>query len=71
MQNSVHVLTILEKGAAAKDGRIWPGDQILSANGHNLRLATHDEAIEVFRNSPSQLRLVVHRDEEKYPTIFV
>jgi len=55
----------LEKGAAANDGRLWPGDQILSANGRDLRFVTHEEAIEIIRNSPPQIRMLVLRDEDK------
>ena len=63
--------TVYEEGAAAKDGRLWPGDRILSVNGRDLRRATHDEAIEVLRNTPGRVRLTVHRDENRSaPEIF-
>lgn len=68
-QSSILVHTVYEKGAASKDGRLWPGDRILSVNEHDLRHATHDEAIEVLRNTPGRVRLVVYRDENRYAFI--
>uniref|UniRef100_H2YMH0 PDZ domain-containing protein n=1 Tax=Ciona savignyi TaxID=51511 RepID=H2YMH0_CIOSA len=63
--DAVLVHTVYEQGAAAKDGRLWPGDRILSVNNHSLRHATHDEAIEVLRNTPGRVHLTVHRDENR------
>uniref|UniRef100_H2YMG9 PDZ domain-containing protein n=1 Tax=Ciona savignyi TaxID=51511 RepID=H2YMG9_CIOSA len=64
--DAVLVHTVYEQGAAAKDGRLWPGDRILSVNNHSLRHATHDEAIEVLRNTPGRVHLTVHRDENRW-----
>ena len=36
------------EGAAARDGRLQAGDQILEVSGNDLRSATHDEAIQVW-----------------------
>ncbi|XP_043570504.1 multiple PDZ domain protein isoform X8 [Chiloscyllium plagiosum] len=57
---------VYEEGAAAKDGRLWAGDQILEVNGIDLRVATHDEAINVLRQIPQKVRLTVYRDEGHY-----
>ncbi|XP_060773020.1 multiple PDZ domain protein isoform X7 [Neoarius graeffei] len=57
---------VYEEGAAAKDGRLWAGDQILEVNGIDLRTASHDEAINVLRQTPQQVRLTVFRDEAQY-----
>ncbi|XP_076875045.1 multiple PDZ domain protein isoform X3 [Brachyhypopomus gauderio] len=54
---------VYEEGSAAKDGRLWAGDQILQVNGVDLRMATHDEAITVLRQTPQSVRLTVFRDE--------
>lgn len=35
-------------------------------NGINLREASHDEAINVLRQTPQRVRLVVYRDETQY-----
>ncbi|XP_035282557.1 multiple PDZ domain protein isoform X2 [Anguilla anguilla] len=57
---------VYEEGAASKDGRLWAGDQILEVNGIDLRVATHDEAINVLRQTPQKVRLSVYRDEAQY-----
>ncbi|TNM93915.1 hypothetical protein fugu_002091 [Takifugu bimaculatus] len=57
---------VYEEGAASKDGRLWAGDQILEVNGIDLREATHDEAINVLRQTPQRVHLVVYRDEAQY-----
>ncbi|XP_051875783.1 multiple PDZ domain protein isoform X3 [Pristis pectinata] len=57
---------VYEEGAAAKDGRLWAGDQILEVNGIDLRVATHDEAINVLRQTPQKVSLTVYRDEGHY-----
>ncbi|XP_030635323.1 multiple PDZ domain protein [Chanos chanos] len=57
---------VYEEGAACKDGRLWAGDQILEVNGIDLRVATHDEAINVLRQTPQRVRLTVYRDEGQY-----
>ena len=35
-------------------------------NGIDLRVATHDEAINVLRQTPPRVRLAVYRDEAQY-----
>ncbi|XP_072260382.1 multiple PDZ domain protein isoform X2 [Pyxicephalus adspersus] len=57
---------VYEEGAASKDGRLWAGDQILEVNSIDLRNATHDEAINVLRQTPQKVRLTVYRDEAQY-----
>nr|XP_021531600.1 multiple PDZ domain protein isoform X2 [Aotus nancymaae] len=57
---------VYEEGAACKDGRLWAGDQILEVNGIDLRKATHDEAINVLRQTPQRVRLTLYRDETSY-----
>ncbi|XP_017907450.1 PREDICTED: multiple PDZ domain protein isoform X2 [Capra hircus] len=57
---------VYEEGAACKDGRLWAGDQILEVNGIDLRKATHDEAINVLRQTPQRVLLTLYRDEAPY-----
>ncbi|XP_074480859.1 multiple PDZ domain protein isoform X19 [Sebastes fasciatus] len=57
---------VYEEGAASKDGRLWAGDQILEVNGIDLREASHDEAINVLRQTPHRVRLAVYRDEAQF-----
>uniref|UniRef100_A0A3B3HWH8 PDZ domain-containing protein n=1 Tax=Oryzias latipes TaxID=8090 RepID=A0A3B3HWH8_ORYLA len=54
---------VYEEGAAAKDGRLWAGDQILEVNGVDLRGASHEEAIAALRQTPAKVRLTILRDE--------
>ncbi|KAL3869945.1 hypothetical protein ACJMK2_042565 [Sinanodonta woodiana] len=54
---------VYEDGAAAKDGRLWAGDQVLEVGDENLREASHDYAIQVLRQTPSRVRIVVFRDD--------
>ncbi|XP_053326320.1 inaD-like protein [Spea bombifrons] len=57
---------VYEEGAAARDGRLWAGDQILEVNGVDLRSASHEEAITALRQTPQKVQLVVYRDEGQY-----
>ncbi|KAM6168323.1 inaD-like protein [Erethizon dorsatum] len=57
---------VYEEGAAARDGRLWAGDQVLEVNGTDLRSCSHEEAIAALRQTPPKVRLVVFRDEAHY-----
>ncbi|KAM4640561.1 inaD-like protein [Discoglossus pictus] len=57
---------VYEEGAAARDGRLWAGDQILEVNGVDLRTASHEDAITALRQTPQKVQLVVYRDEAQY-----
>ncbi|KRZ12556.1 InaD-like protein, partial [Trichinella zimbabwensis] len=59
---SIVVHEIYPDGAAAMDGRLAAGDQILEVNGRSIRDAAHDVAINLLRQTPSKVRLLVHRD---------
>ncbi|CAM9753813.1 unnamed protein product [Lampetra planeri] len=63
---AIMIHEVYEEGAAAKDGRLWAGDQILKVNGTDLRSATHEDAINALRASPQLVRLYVYRDEARY-----
>lgn len=43
------------------DGRLLVGDQILEVNSIDLRLATHDEAIQALRQATIVVRILVLR----------
>ncbi|ELU09933.1 hypothetical protein CAPTEDRAFT_157099 [Capitella teleta] len=60
---AIIVHEVYEDGAAAKDGRLWAGDQVLEVNHDDLREATHDRAIQVLRQTPAVVKMVVFRDE--------
>ncbi|XP_046662002.1 multiple PDZ domain protein-like isoform X2 [Homalodisca vitripennis] len=50
-------------GAAAKDGRLKPGDQILEVNSEDFRSITHSKALAALRQTPAKVKMVVLRDE--------
>ena len=63
---------VYEKGAAHKDGRLLPGDQILEVMSEDLRNVTHSHALHALRQTPNRVRLVIHReDDEIYETLEV
>ncbi|XP_075688825.1 inaD-like protein isoform X2 [Rhinoderma darwinii] len=63
---AVVIHEVYEEGAAARDGRLWAGDQILEVNGVDLRNASHEDAITALRQTPQKVQLVVYRDEAQY-----
>ncbi|XP_039623172.1 inaD-like protein isoform X6 [Polypterus senegalus] len=64
--NAIVIHEVYEEGAAARDGRLWAGDQILEVNGSSLRSATHEEAISALRQTPQKVQLTVFRDEARF-----
>ncbi|XP_031731163.1 inaD-like protein isoform X2 [Anarrhichthys ocellatus] len=64
--DAIVIHEVYEEGAAARDGRLWAGDQILEVNGVDLRGAFHEEAIAALRHTPAKVRLTVLRDEAQY-----
>ncbi|KAM3619195.1 uncharacterized protein V6R79_004419 [Siganus canaliculatus] len=64
--DAIVIHEVYEEGAAARDGRLWAGDQILEVNGVDLRGASHEEAIAALRHTPSKVLLTVLRDEAQY-----
>ncbi|NXH22744.1 INADL protein, partial [Bucco capensis] len=64
--DAIVIHEVYEEGAAARDGRLWAGDQILEVNGIDLRHASHEEAITALRQTPQKVHLVVYRDEAHY-----
>ncbi|XP_034271113.1 inaD-like protein [Pantherophis guttatus] len=64
--DAIVIHEVYEEGAAARDGRLWAGDQILEVNGIDLRNASHEDAITALRQTPPKVQLVVYRDEAHY-----
>ncbi|XP_032392428.1 pro-interleukin-16 [Etheostoma spectabile] len=57
----IYVKTIFPGGAAAADGRLQEGDEILELNGESLHGLTHDEALHKFKQIKKGLLTVVVR----------
>ncbi|KAL5005268.1 hypothetical protein ScPMuIL_018724 [Solemya velum] len=55
----IFVAGVLEGGAAHRDGRLKKNDELLMINGRSLIGLTHHEAVEVLRQSPKLVQLVV------------
>ncbi|XP_037401361.1 inaD-like protein isoform X1 [Pygocentrus nattereri] len=64
--DAIVIHEVYEEGAAARDGRLWAGDQILEVNGVDLRSVAHEDAIAALRQTPAKVRLTVLRDEAQY-----
>ncbi|KAF7650061.1 hypothetical protein LDENG_00131750 [Lucifuga dentata] len=53
----IYVKTVFSKGAAAVDGRLKRGDQILSVNGESLQGATHEQAVNILKKQRGTVTL--------------
>eukprot|EP00102_Acyrthosiphon_pisum_P012560 XP_008181774.2 PREDICTED: multiple PDZ domain protein isoform X5 [Acyrthosiphon pisum] len=63
----VMIHEVYPDGAAAKDGRLRPGDQLVEVNGEDFRSITHIKALGVLRQTPAKVTMVVLRDESCVP----
>ncbi|GAB1610664.1 hypothetical protein Ahia01_001352700 [Argonauta hians] len=61
---SIIIHEVYIDGAAYKDQRLMAGDQILEVNGEDLKDATHERAIQVLRQTPTIVKLLVYRDNQ-------
>ncbi|RMX40112.1 hypothetical protein pdam_00002322, partial [Pocillopora damicornis] len=58
------VINVIEPGgAAAKDGRIAVGDQIIMVNGENLQQMNHKNVVSALRLAPSPVSLTILRED--------
>uniref|UniRef100_UPI0037E81A77 pro-interleukin-16 n=1 Tax=Semicossyphus pulcher TaxID=241346 RepID=UPI0037E81A77 len=57
----IYVKTIFPEGAAAADGRLQEGDEILELNGESLHGRSHDEALHKFKQIKKGLLTLVVR----------
>uniref|UniRef100_K7GFC6 PDZ domain-containing protein n=1 Tax=Pelodiscus sinensis TaxID=13735 RepID=K7GFC6_PELSI len=55
----IYVKTIFAKGAAADDGRLKRGDQILAVNGEALEGVTHEQAVAILKCQKGTVTLTV------------
>ncbi|KAL2089671.1 hypothetical protein ACEWY4_014359 [Coilia grayii] len=55
----IYVKTVFSKGAAAVDGRLKRGDQILSVSGESLEGVTHEQAVSILKKQRGAVTLSV------------
>ncbi|XP_054646869.1 inaD-like protein isoform X2 [Dunckerocampus dactyliophorus] len=55
----IYVKTVFSKGAAAVDGRLKRGDQLLSVNGQRLDGVTHEQAVAILKKHTGAVTLEV------------
>jgi len=53
----LHVVSF--QGAAAEDGRLKRGDQIIAVNGQSLEGVTHEEAVAILKRTKGTVTLTV------------
>lgn len=63
-----HTIKALVKEPAISDGRIRPGDKLLSANGVDLSNFSHQELISFLRKCPETNSLTLYRDASRSQT---
>nr|XP_046232099.1 tyrosine-protein phosphatase non-receptor type 13 isoform X2 [Scatophagus argus] len=57
----IYVKAIIPKGAAELDGRIRKGDRVVAVNGKSLEGATHQQAVEVLRDTGQMVHLLLEK----------
>lgn len=55
----IYIKTIFEKGAAAAEGTLRRGDQLLSINDRSLDGLYHHEVVEMLKNTEGKVTLAV------------
>ncbi|KAG7243345.1 hypothetical protein INR49_011801 [Caranx melampygus] len=55
----IYVKTVFGKGAAAEDGRLKRGDQIMAVNGQTLEGVTHEEAVGILKRTKGTVTLTI------------
>jgi inactivation no afterpotential D protein len=63
LQNGIVVVEVYPGGAADRDNRLRPGDQILEVNATQLKDVTHTTASQALRQTLPKMKLVVYRPE--------
>ncbi|XP_011602895.2 tyrosine-protein phosphatase non-receptor type 13 isoform X2 [Takifugu rubripes] len=68
----IYVKGIIPKGTADLDGRIQKGDRVVAVNGKSLDGATHQQAVEILRDTGQTVQLLLekgHPPAERVHTI--
>ena len=53
------IKSVFSRGAAAKDGRMKRGDQILAVNGESLLGVPHDQAVQLLKEVRGEVVLTI------------
>ncbi|CAG0914170.1 unnamed protein product [Notodromas monacha] len=62
-----HYIRALVKEPAISNGRLKPGDKIVSVNGVDISEKTHAEAVAFLRSCPEVVTLRLYRDMDQTP----
>merc|ERR1712223_1439966 len=55
----IFIKNVLPGSSADECGQLFPGDRILEVDGHDLREASHDKAVDVIRQTGNTVRFIV------------
>ncbi|KAB7499009.1 FERM and PDZ domain-containing protein 2 [Armadillidium nasatum] len=62
-----HTIRSLVKEPAISDGRLRPGDKLLSVNGTDMCGLSHEEAVQFLRTCPETVAIRIYRDAIQTP----
>ena len=68
MDLGIFVQSIAPKGPAEQDGRIQPGDRIISINGQSLEGVSHNVAVDILRGADGAVQLIVSQPKSSSPS---
>lgn len=60
VQGVIIIHEVYPDGAAAKDGRLKPGDQILEVTSEDFRSITHSKALAALRQTPARVTILMY-----------
>ncbi|OTF79899.1 hypothetical protein BLA29_006884, partial [Euroglyphus maynei] len=63
--NSIYVTKIMDKGAAALDGRLECGDRLVAVNDIYLDNVTHEDAVAVLKSTSDHVILTVRKPQQQ------
>lgn len=55
----IYVKSVFDRGAAAREGSLRRGDQILQVNGHSLASLTHAQAVGILKDAKGTVTLTI------------